>query len=115
MSMVDVIATKPFLRALKKLGKRYRSIPKDAANLEDSLREDPLQGIDIGHNMRKLRMPISSKDRGKSRGARVITHVTVVAEVDETTVRLLTIYDKSEKESVPDSKLLEILKQEGLL
>ena len=113
--MIDVIATKYFLRELKQLAKRHRSIKSDARNLEDRLKKNPLEGTDIGHNMRKIRMPISSKGRGKSGGARVITHVTVVAEVDETTVRLLTIYDKSEKESVPDSKLLAILKQEGLL
>ena len=112
---VEIIIAKSFEPDFKHLRKKYRSIQSDVDKLIVKLREDPLQGIDIGHNMRKIRLPISSKGRGKSGGARVITHVIVVAEVDEATVRLLTIYDKSEKESVPDSKLLEILKQEGLL
>ena len=115
MPTAEVIPTKHFLRELKKLSKRHRSIKDDVDNLIGGLRTNPLEGTDLGHNMRKIRLPISSKGRGKSGGARVITHVIVVAEVDEATVRLLTIYDKSEKESVPDSKLLEILKQEGLL
>lgn len=45
----------------------------------------------------------------------MITHVMVVAEINSATVRLLTIYYKSDMESVSDSKLLAILKQEGLL
>ena len=111
--MIDVIATEYFLRELKQLAKRHRSIKADVRKLEDRLKENPLEGTDIGRNMRKLRMAISSKQQGKSGGARVITHVIV--EVEDTTVRLLTIYDKSDKESLSEDELRELLKKNGLL
>ena len=112
---VEVIIAKSFAPDFKRLRKKYRSIQSDVDNLICALRENPFQGTSIGRNMRKIRMPISSKGRGKSGGARVITHVMVVAEINSATVRLLTIYYKSDMESVSDSKLLAILKQEGLL
>jgi len=44
-------------------------------------------------------MRISSKGRGKSGGARVISFTVVVA-IDETEINLLYIYDKAERESI---------------
>ena len=85
------------------------------AKLIADLRRNPLQGISIGHGMRKMRLPISSKGKGKSGGARVISHVTIVAEVDGAIVRLLKIYDKSERESISDAELRELLKKNALL
>lgn len=59
-------------------------------------------------------MAITSKGKGKSGGARVIT-VTAIVSVDETNVTLLTIYDKSDRETIKDSELKNILKKNGLL
>ena len=47
-----------------------------------------------------------SKGKGKSGGARVITNVKVV----NAKVYLITVYDKSDKESMPLSELKAILK-----
>lgn len=52
-------------------------------------------------------MTITSKGKGKSGGARVITHFYVA----EDTIFLLSIYDKSDKENVSDKELLELLKK----
>lgn len=59
-------------------------------------------------------MVITSKGKGKSGGARVITHAVVI-EQTATEVLLLTIYDKSDRENVTDSELKEIMKECGLL
>lgn len=59
-------------------------------------------------------MVITSKGKGKSGGARVITHAVVIEQTD-TEVLLLTIYDKSDRENVTDSELKEIMKECGLL
>ena len=48
-------------------------------------------GVPIGKGCYKVRMAISSKGKGKSGGARVITYVRIVKKV----VVLLTMYDKS--------------------
>jgi hypothetical protein len=50
-------------------------------------------------------MRIASKGRGKSGGARLITCVRIVGNV----VWLLTIYDKSEKASVTDKELSDLV------
>lgn len=60
---------------------------------------NPQIGTDLGNGLRKIRMRISSKGRGKSGGARVISFTVVVA-IDETEINLLYIYDKAERESI---------------
>ena len=56
-------------------------------------------------------MAITSKNKGKSGGSRVITCVKVVNE----TVFLLSIYDKSDKENIEDSKLKSLLEISDLI
>jgi hypothetical protein len=50
-------------------------------------------------------MAITSKGKGKSGGARIITFV----KISQTTVYLLSIYDKSDKENISDKELIELL------
>lgn len=79
-----------FAKVMKRLGKKYRSIKSDYATLIDELHANPLAGIDLGNGVRKLRMAIASKNRGKSHGARVITFSYVVDE-ENGVVSLLTV------------------------
>ncbi len=50
-------------------------------------------------------MAITSKGKGKSGGARVITYVYYEAE----SVFLLAIYDKSEEETISDAAIIDLL------
>lgn len=109
-----IITSKSFLRAVKHLSKRYKSIKKDLIQLQESLQNDPLLGADLGMNLRKVRMAITAKGKGKSGGVRVITYTLLVADVNSE-LMLLTIYDKSEKENISEHELLEILKENGLV
>lgn len=109
-----IVVTKSFLKELKRLSKRYRSLKDDVAELGVSLRENPLQGVDLGQGLRKVRMAITSKGKGKSGGARVITYTVLLREVDSE-LKLLAIYDKSECDTLSDGTLRSILKQNGLL
>lgn len=102
-----------FEREVKRLSKRYRSLKADLQSLLDDLYANPELGTDLGGGLRKIRMRITSKGRGKSGGARVITF-TVVAAVDETEVNLLYIYDKAERESVSHNELDDLLRRNGL-
>lgn len=63
--------------------------------------------------MRKIRMRITSKGKGKSGGARVITFTVVIA-VDETEINLLYIYDKAERSNISGKELEELLRKNGL-
>ena len=64
--------------------------------------------------MRKIRMRISAKNKGKSGGARVIT-VTVITTIEETQIGLLYIYDKAERESITETEIKALLKACGLV
>lgn len=70
-----------------------------------TLQENPHQGIPLGNNCYKIRASIKSKGKGKSGGARLITYVCVLEEE----LYLLSIYDKSERESISDKELKAIL------
>ena len=59
--------------------------------------------------MRKLRMAIGSKNRGKSHGARVITYTYTVDET-EGIINLIFIYDKEERESISKNEIEELVK-----
>jgi mRNA-degrading endonuclease RelE of RelBE toxin-antitoxin system len=100
-----VDTTKGFEREAKRLMKRYVSLHHDIGELIDSLEQQPHQGDSIGHGCYKVRLAIRSKGKGKSGGARVISCVVAVRE----TVYLLSIYDKSEQESLSDTRLKVLL------
>ena len=107
----EIRTIEPFERELKKLSKKYPSVKNDILDLAEKLIENPLMGVPLGKDCYKIRMAIASKNKGKSGGSRVITCVKVVNE----TVFLLSIYDKSEKENIEDSKLKSLLKINELI
>lgn len=86
---------------------------QDFANLLESLKENPEQGADLGKGLHKVQMAISSKGKGKSGGARVITLTALISKTDADII-LLTIYDKSECENLTDKELEDIIKKSGL-
>lgn len=89
----EIIPTSVFARGLKSLAKKHRSIKKDVEEFAKSLSENPFQGDELCPGVRKIRMAIASKGRGKSGGARVITYTVVIAE-NQGRVYLVDIYDK---------------------
>ncbi len=90
----------------KRLAKKYPSLKKELKELIESLEENPTQGNAIGSNFYKIRLAISSKGKGKSGGARVITYVKITRQ----NVYLTSIYDKSEKADISLNELERILK-----
>lgn len=108
---VTVNITLSFRKALKPLAKKYPSLLADLSVLEAELINNPKIGIHLGNNVYKIRLKISSNNRGKSGGARVISFVEtdVVGQLDfsteEETVNFLTIYDKAEMASISDKEL----------
>lgn len=106
----SVKTTKVFKKEFKRLSKRYRSLEEDIAELIDELEESPLLGVDLGRGVRKVRMAITSKGKGKSHGARVITYTEAIVNVDEEgVVNLLTIYDKADRDSISPAEIAALL------
>ena len=83
----NIIPTPPFEKELKQLAKKYPSIKKDITALAEELQKEPHLGTPLGNDCFKIRMAISSKGKGKSGGARVITFVQII----ETNIFLLAI------------------------
>ena len=105
----EIVTTEDFERKVKSLAKKYHSFPDDLERFKKELLENPIMGDDLGSNIRKVRMAIASKSKGKSGGARIITcHVFV--DVANTDIYLLTIYDKGEQESI-SKREVEYLKE----
>ncbi|HEY1870772.1 MAG TPA: type II toxin-antitoxin system RelE/ParE family toxin [Chitinophagaceae bacterium] len=97
----NIRTTAPFEKQAKKLAKKYPSLKNDLLLLIESLEINPAQGTSLGNNFYKIRLAITSKAKGKSGGARVITFVKVINE----TVFLASIYDKSEQAVISDKEL----------
>lgn len=98
---VTIIPSPEFDRHFRRLAKKYKSLPTDYLALSKSLKEQPMQGDDLGGGVRKVRMAIQSKGKGKRGGARVLTLIVLVN--GDADVTLLTIYDKGEIDNVSDS------------
>ncbi|MBD5225152.1 MAG: addiction module toxin RelE [Bacteroidales bacterium] len=95
----DIIPTPNFEKAFKALAKRHRSLKQDLLDFSRKLQDNPFQGDELSPGIRKIRMAISSKGRGKSGGARVITYTILTAET-EGSIYLIDIYDKADYSTV---------------
>jgi len=100
-----------FKRQFRRLRKKYQSLTDDLEDCQKELIKNPLQGSDLGGGVRKIRMAIASKGKGKSGGARVLTLTVLVS--DDADVTLLTIYDKGEIENVSDEYIKWLISETG--
>ena len=108
---IEVKPTDEFVKELKRIAKKHKSILSDIADISRQLKENPKLGVDLGQNFYKIRMAISGTGKGKSGGARIITYVIL----DDDTVLLVEIYLKSEYDNVDVNSLLKSLKDDGLI
>lgn len=109
----EIIVKPTFQREAKKMAKHYASFKEDFESLIDELEQNPQLGTDLGHGLRKVRMRIAAKGKGKSGGARVITFTLVVSQ-QGAILNLLYIYDKADRESISDKEIEQLLKKNGL-
>jgi len=103
----NIIPLKSFIKELKKLAKKYPSLKQDYTNLLDEIEVNPKLGTPIGRNCYKIRLSITSKGKGKSGGARIITHLIV--SVEDETLYLLKIYDKGDQDTISEAELKQLL------
>ena len=107
----NVYPTPDFKKFLKKLVKKYPSLKADLQSLIRILQEEPDAGIHLGHGIHKIRLAITSKGKGKSGGARVITYLLT----PDHEVYLVYIYDKSQLENITKEQIIELIKKAGLI
>ena len=97
----------------KRLAKRHRSFIDDLQDFRDSIVKNPYQGTELSPGIRKVRLTIGSKGRGKSGGARVITFTYLIDEKDGVVI-LLLLYDKADAGSVKMNVDRQSIKDLGL-
>ena len=97
----------------KRLAKRHRSFIDDLEDFQKNLLKNPYQGTELSPGIRKIRLTIDSKGRGKSGGARVITFTYLVDEKDGVVI-LLLLYDKADASSIKINVVRKIIKDLGL-
>ena len=62
---LEIVPTKYFNATLKRLKKKYRTLTDDLDDFSESLKKDPHQGVEIAPHVRKVRLAITAKGRGK--------------------------------------------------
>ncbi|WP_396211770.1 type II toxin-antitoxin system RelE/ParE family toxin [Flavobacterium sp.] len=103
----EFVETSIFEKELKRLSKKHKSIKEDIRNLMNTIEENPDIGVDLGNGFKKIRMSITSKGKGKSGGARVVTQ-NIIINKEEHKIIMVILWDKSEVENV-DIKILKDL------
>ncbi len=101
----EIVAGEGFKKQAKKLIKRFPSLKQEIRCLGQKLKQNPTLGTSIGKRCYKIRISIESKNKGKSGGTRIITHTII----SQKTVYMLSIYDKSEKESISSEEINRLI------
>lgn len=82
------------------------------------MEQTPRIGTSLGQDAYKIRLKVTSKGKGKSGGARVISLVETIligmAEItgseENITVNLITIYDKADVDNISEKELKDLIK-----
>lgn len=100
-----------FLRRIRRLAKRYRSIRNDIQPIIEALQAGETPGdqmTGVGYPIYKVRAPNSDSQRGKSGGYRIIYYL-----ITDERCLLLTIYTKTDQVDVTMEEIRRILAEEG--
>ena len=103
----NIYLTDNFKKEAKKLIKKYASLQTDLSVFFDELSENPTMGKHLGNDIYKIRIAISSKGKGKSGGARILSYV----KVTDNTVLLFSIYSKGTKDDITDKEIQLLIKE----
>lgn len=106
---INVIATSNFQKEAKNLIKKYKSLKLELSKLNSQLKSNPRKGISLCNNIFKIRLAVKSKGKGKSGGLRVVTYLEMHLISEENTLFLLSVYDKSNTESISKNDLLKLI------
>ena len=109
---ITISVSDDFAKEAKRLAKKYPSFKQDYKDFLVSIKNNPLQGDEITKNIRKIRMAIKAKGKGKSGGARVITF-NILTDVENGQVVLLLLYDKEDASTVKVNVVKQLVRDMG--
>ena len=96
-----------FDKDVKKLKKRFPKIKDDLTLLVEELSKNPNLGTHLENSIFKIRLQNSSIPTGKRSGFRVITYY-----INDEILYLVTMYSKSDKDTIITDKLKDIIQNE---
>lgn len=106
---IKVVYSEAFIRAARKLQKRYPNVELDAESFADRLEDGILPGdrvMGLSQRVYKARVPNTDAQRGKSGGYRIIYYL----ETADSRV-LITIYSKSDQSDIPVAELRRMIQE----
>ena len=109
---ITISVSDDFAKEAKRLAKKYPSFKQDYKDFLVSIKNNPLQGDEITKNIRKIRMAIKAKGRGKSGGARVITF-NILTDIENGQVVFLLLYDKEDASTVKVNVVKQLVRDMG--
>ena len=109
---ITISVSDDFAKEAKRLAKKYPSFKQDYKYFILSIKNNPLQGDEITKNIRKIRMAIKAKGKGKSGGARVITF-NILTEIENGQVVFLLLYDKEDASTVKVNVVKQLVRDMG--
>lgn len=95
-----------FDKEVKKLSKKYNLIKEDLNNFILDFDTIHQEATSIKNNLYKVRLSNSNKNKGKRAGYRIYYYLKI-----NDTVYLLTIYDKSQIESINENTLNQYIEE----
>ena len=95
-----------FDKQFKQLAKKYNLIKDDLKEFIENFEDYHSTATSIKSSLFKVRLSNSNKNKGKSAGYRIYYYIKIGESV-----YLLTIYDKSQIESVDENILFDLLKE----
>ena len=109
---ITISVSNDFAKEAKRLAKKYPSFKQDYKDFLVSIKNNPLQGDEITKNIRKIRMAIKAKGKGKSGGARVITF-NILTDIENGQVVFLLLYDKEDASTVKVNVVKQLVRDMG--
>lgn len=109
---ITISVSDDFAKEAKRLAKKYPSFKQDYKDFLVSIKNNPLQGDEITKNIRKIRMAIKAKGKGKSGGARVITF-NILTDIENGQVVFLLLYDKEDASTVKANVVKQLVRDMG--
>ena len=109
---ITISVSDDFAKEAKRLAKKYPSFKQDYKDFLESIKNNPLQGDEITKNIRKIRMAIKAKGKGKSGGARVITF-NILTDMENGQVVFLLLYDKDDASTVKVNVVKQLVRDMG--
>lgn len=102
---MNIEYTDNFLKEAKQLSKKFKLLKQDLKEIIQDITINKDFGTDLGSNLYKKRLKNSSIPTGKSGGFRVIIYYQV-----ENSIVLISIYSKTQKDSISDEEIEDIIK-----